>query len=98
MRRVGHEDLVALGLAARAVVGADHEDPGELALGAGRGMERHGVHAADLDQRLLELPQQLQRPLGGGVGGQRVQRAKPGIRAAHSSILGLYFIVHEPSG
>ena len=23
---------------------------------------------------------------------------KPGIRAAHSLILGLYFIVHDPSG
>ena len=37
--RVRDEDLVALGVAARAVVGADHQDAGQLALGAGRRLE-----------------------------------------------------------
>ena len=40
---VRDEHLVALGVAARAVVGADHQDPGQLAVGAGRGLERDGV-------------------------------------------------------
>ena len=56
---VGDEDLVALVVAARAVVGPDHEDPGQLALGAGGRLQGDGAHAADLGQRALELPEQL---------------------------------------
>ena len=78
MRRVGHEDLVAFGVAAGAVVGADHQDAGQLAVRAGRRLERDGVHAADLDERLLELPQQLERALGDLVGRQRVERGEAG--------------------
>ena len=39
VRAVRDEHLVALGVAARAVVGADHQDPGQLALRPGRGLE-----------------------------------------------------------
>ena len=73
VRAVGDEHLVALRVAPRAVVGADHEDPGQLALGARRRLERHRPHAADLGQGLLELPQQLERALGGLVGGERME-------------------------
>ena len=48
---VGDDDLftgVALGL----VVGAGQQDAGELAVGAGGGLERDGVHAGDLDERV----------------------------------------------
>ena len=38
-----------------AVVGADREQPGELALRAGVGLQRHGVVAGDLGQPALEL-------------------------------------------
>ena len=71
VRRVGHDDLAPLVVAAGLVVGPDHEDAGQLALGAGRRLERHGAHAADLRQPLLGLPQQLQRALRHGVGRQR---------------------------
>ena len=95
----GTRTSVRSDVAAAAVVGPDHEDAGQLALGAGRGLERHGLHAADLRQRPLQLPEKLQRALGKLVraraGGAR---RSPSSRAAHSSILGLYFIVHEPSG
>ena len=42
--RVGHQHARAL-VAARLVIGADHHDAGELALGAGRRLERHAIHA-----------------------------------------------------
>ena len=67
-------------------------------MGAGRRLERDRVHAADLGEDRLELVEQLERALGDRVGGHRVEPGEPGSRAAHSSILGLYFIVHEPSG
>ena len=38
----GHEDLVALVVAAGPVIGADHQDPAQLALSAGGRLERHG--------------------------------------------------------
>ena len=73
MRAVGDEDLVPVGVAALAVVGPDHEDAGQLALGAGRGLERDRLHAGDRRQRALELPEQLERALGDLVGDQRMQ-------------------------
>ena len=98
MRAVRDEDLGPLEVAARPVVGPDHEDPGQLALGAGGRLEGDGAHPADLGERLLELPEQLERALGDLVGASGWSAAKPGSRAAHSLSLGLYFIVHEPSG
>ena len=69
----GTSTSVALVVAARAVVGADHQDPGQLAVGAGRRLERDRVHAADLGQHRLELEQELERALGDRVGRHRVQ-------------------------
>ena len=77
--RVGDEDLVALGVAARPVVGADHQDAGQLALRAGRRLERDGAHAEISASDPLELPQQLRacpgRPRRGPAGGGRRSRA-----------------------
>ena len=73
VRAVRDEHLVALGVAALAMVGADHEDAGQLALGAGRRLERHGAHAGDLGQRRLELPQELERALRDLVGRHRME-------------------------
>ena len=42
-RGVGDEDLRPLRVAAGAVVGADHQDPGQLAVRAGRRLERDRV-------------------------------------------------------
>ena len=63
-----------------AVVGADHQDAGQLAVGAGGRLERDRGHAADLGQHRLELAQQLERALGERVGRQRVRA--PRSRAA----------------
>ena len=76
--RVGHEDVRPGRVAAGAVVGPDHEDPGQLALGAGRGLERDGVHAADLGEVLLEAPEELERALGRLVGGQGMEGGEAG--------------------
>ena len=46
-------------LAAVAVEGADREQPGELALRAGVGLERHRVVAGDLAQPAFEIREQL---------------------------------------
>ena len=47
------------------VVGADRQQPGELALRAGVGLQRHGVVAGDLAQPRLELADQLE--VAGGL-------------------------------
>ena len=78
VRRVGHDHLGPLGVAACRVVGADHQDAGQLAVRAGGGLERDRVHAADLDQPALQLPQQLERALGELVGSERVERGEAG--------------------
>ncbi len=86
-------------LAARLVVGAREQHAGQLALGAGRGVQRDVREAGDLGQRALELPHQLQRALGAGrapaagAGGRG-----PGSAATRSCSFGLCFIVHDPSG
>ena len=51
--RVGHQDLRALGVAAIEVVGAEDQHAGELALRAGRRLQRDRVEARDLGQQLL---------------------------------------------
>ena len=56
-----------------AVVGADHQDAGQLALRPGRRLEGHRAHPGDLGERSLQLPEQLERPLGDLVGRQRVE-------------------------
>ena len=55
VRRVGHDDLVAREIAARAVIRADHRHAGEFAVRAGHGRERDALHARDFLQHLLQL-------------------------------------------
>ncbi len=55
VRGVGHDDLGAREVAARAVVGADHRDAGELALGAGHRRQRDAGHAGHVLQHFLQL-------------------------------------------
>ena len=97
---VGSENLGALlALAAVGVVGAGQQQAGELAVGAGRGLQADVRQAADLAQRPLEPPHQLERALGAGrVGAPGCRRAWPGSAATRSLRRGLCFIVHEPSG
>ncbi len=55
---------VAPGVAVRPVVGADREQPGELALRPGVRLQRHGVVPGDLDEPGLERADQLEVAVG----------------------------------
>ena len=59
---VGDEHLLAR-VAPRLVVGADHHEAAQLALGAGGRREGGGVHAGDLGQGPLKPMHQLERAL-----------------------------------
>ncbi len=67
-------------------------------VGSGGRLERDGGHPAQLSQELGEQPLELEAPLAHLGRIQRMRPAKPGRPAAHSFTLGLYFMVHEPSG
>ena len=62
MGSVGDDHLVA-GLAALAMIRADHQQPRQLALRAGGRMQRHGVHAGDLGERGFHSRDQFERAL-----------------------------------
>ena len=53
VRRIGNQDLLAR-IAARFEQRADQQDAGQLAMRAGRRLQRHGVHAGDLGERVFE--------------------------------------------
>ena len=80
MGRGWDEAQVAPGVATAAVVGADREEPGELALAAGVGLQAHGVVAGAGDEHLFELVDQLAVALGlpGGSEGVDVGALGPG--------------------
>ena len=81
VRRVGDQDLGARGVAAVAVVGAHHSSAGELALGAGRRLERHRGEAADLLRAsCCSSEHQLEQPLHASPGLERV-----GVREARQA-------------
>ncbi len=69
-------------LAFRAVIRADRQQPGVLALRAGIGLEAHGGEPGDLAQPALELREQLGVALGLIARGERVDAAElaPGDR------------------
>ena len=69
VRRIGDEDLVA-DVAPRLESFADHEDPGELPVRAGRGLQGHPGHPGDGEQRLLELALAVLALAGAGVDSQ----------------------------
>ncbi len=62
------------------VIGLDHEDAGELSLGAGRGLEAGPVHAGYLEQPLLQLVQELEDPLHVRLGLVGVKLGEAGER------------------
>jgi hypothetical protein len=62
MRGVRHDDLGPRFTAALEVR-ADEQQAGELAVRAGRRLERHAIHAAHLGQHALQLPHELERSL-----------------------------------
>ena len=79
VRRVRHEHLRALlGLAMVAVIGAGHEHPGQLAVGARRRLQRDRIEPADLPEQLGEQPHQLERALRQGLRVERMRLGQPG--------------------
>ena len=60
----GDQADVAPGVAPVAVVGADRQQPGELALRPGVRLQRHGVVPGDLGQPALEVPDHREVPGG----------------------------------
>ncbi len=80
VRGVGRQHLVAMGLAAGLVVGACQQQPGELAVRAGGGLQRDVRQAGDLRERSLQAPHQLERALRAGGVLQRVQSRVSGQR------------------
>ena len=77
VRRVGHEDLRPL-LAPRLVIGADHEHARQLALRAGRRLQRHRVHAGDLGEHRASSCISRSAPCDSDSGVSGCRRAKPG--------------------
>ena len=98
VRRVGGDDHVPPGLAAIGEHRAHEHQPRELALRAGRGLQRDGGKPGHLGEDLLQLPHQLERALGALVLLQRVEVAEPG--EGHDALVDPRVVLHraEPSG
>ncbi len=67
MGGVGDEDFAA-GIALGLVPGANQKDAGELAVGAGGGLEGDRVHAGDVEEAALEQAEDFENALGERVG------------------------------
>ncbi len=91
--RFRHDDLVALQIAARAVIGADHGDAGEFALGAGHRAQRHGLHPGHFLQHLLQLVHAGEKSLADALGRQRMARQQ--LRQHRVLIAGLRVVLHR---
>ena len=67
VRGVGNQNLAAR-IALRLVPGADEQNAGELAMRAGRGLQRDRVHAGDFDQAALQQVDDFKNSLRERVG------------------------------
>ena len=72
------EDLGTAFITTGFVVGTDHGDPGELALGARHGGQRYAFHASDFLEEVLQLEHATEETLAVGLRGQgvAVQKAR----------------------
>ncbi len=86
------------GLPFDSMIGAHHQQAGEFAMRAGRGLQRDRVHAGDLDQAFAQRLDDAQRALRNLFRLVGMPVGQPSRRATTSFTRGLYFIVHEPSG
>ena len=93
VRRDRHDDLVARQIAARAVIGTDHGDAGELAVRAGHGRQRHALHAGDFLQHLLQFEHAGEEALPGGFRRQRMAIQEP--RQHGVLVTGLRVVLHR---
>ncbi len=83
----------AIEIAVGAVIAADREEPGELALRAGVRLQRHGVVAGDLGEPHLELLDHREVAAHVGLGGERVHARELGPR--HGRHLGRGVELHR---
>ena len=89
VRGVGDEDP-ATRVSLRLVPGADQQDAGELAMGAGGGLEGDGVHAGDFDEALLEQVNHIELALREVVGTIRMgfgEAFNPGDQLVHAGVV-----------
>jgi len=96
IRAVGgfrNDDLVARQVAAGTMIGADHGDARELALGAGHGRQRHGLHAGHCLEHLLQLVHALEEALPGRLGRERVSPEELGKHRV--GVAGLRVVLHR---
>ena len=98
--RAGRDQAdVAAGVAVGAVVGADGQQAGQLALRAGVGLHADRVVAGDLGQPRLQLRRSARRsPAACSAGANGCMSANSGQVTGSISVVALSFIVHEPSG
>ncbi len=55
MRRIRHDQFIAMRLAARLVISTNHRHAGELTLRTRHGRQRHGIHAGDVFEHFLQF-------------------------------------------
>ena len=92
VRRVRDQHLGAP-LAARGVIGPDHQHAGELALRARRRLQRDGVHAGDLAEHARQVVHQLEGALRVFRPRQRVQPREAGH--ARHVLVDLRVVLHR---
>ena len=91
---VGHDDPSALlVLSAVGEVRVHEHEARQLALRAGRGLERHRVQAADLREDLLEPPHELERSLRAVLVLQRVKVGE--ARVADHDLVDARVVLHR---
>ena len=93
VRGLGHDDLVALEVPARAVIGADHGDAGEFPVRAGHGRERDALHPGHFLQHLLQLVHAGEEALAVRLGPERVARQE--LRQHRVLVAGLGVVLHR---
>ena len=82
-----------------AKIGRRHQQRRQFALGTGRRLQRNRRQAGNLGQHFLQLDTAVPACPGSSTRADRdAGRACRGRLASRSFRLGLYFIVHEPSG
>ena len=78
---------------ARAMIGADHGHAGELAVRSGQRTQRHGAHAGDGLEHLLQLVQAGEKALAGAVRAERMARRE--LRQQRRGVARLGVVLHR---
>ena len=92
VRRIGHQDGVALAFAPVVEVLPHDQHAGQLAVRAGSRLERHGGETGDLRQHRLKLEHQRHRALHAQLRLERMQRGEAGDARRH--LVHLRVILH----